>query len=445
MEREEMEREGLLAGAGKAAVAITEDCLPMDGFTRCHDDLHIRVLLIEAGMRAGIMSVDLTSIGESDIEAYQKILRDYGGVRAEHAWVCATQHTFSAPHIMPLPLPGQKDEPFPGAQPRSAEELARIAKIAEAFRNAAIEATRQAADRMQSARIGVGTGSCGINCNRDVQTEEGWWLGTDADGLSDKTVTVLRFARADGGTMALLYHYAIQPSVMDSSVADDGGRHICADLTGRASRYVEEAYGDGIVAMFCIGAAADQAPILKAVGKADMADGTSRDTDIGAAGFVLMEQLGNHLGAAVLRIAKHTACGAFNGRIACTKTVFSCPAQKIERNLKRLRPHKDYAYEPDGEREAAVEALALGEVALVGTQAELTCQTGKEIREASPFAHTLVLTMVNGGAKYMADRAAYEKITYEAMNSFFACGSAEKLARRATEALESIKSVSKKC
>ncbi len=37
----------------------------------------------------------------------------------------------------------------------------------------------------------------------------------------------------------------------------------------------------------------------------------------------------------------------------------------------------------------------------------------------------MLMTMVNGGMKYLPDAASYEKITYAAMNSYGAKGSAE--------------------
>jgi neutral ceramidase len=43
--------------------------------------------------------------------------------------------------------------------------------------------------------------------------------------------------------------------------------------------------------------------------------------------------------------------------------------------------------------------------------------------------------MVNGAAKYMPDAAAYDKITYEAMNSSYARGSAEALSDAILRAL----------
>ena len=53
----------------------------------------------------------------------------------------------------------------------------------------------------------------------------------------------------------------------------------------------------------------------------------------------------------------------------------------------------------------------LGNVALVGVRPELSCQTGLNIKEQSPFPETMVLTMVNGGTKYMPDRGTYDRIT----------------------------------
>ena len=60
-------------------------------------------------------------------------------------------------------------------------------------------------------------------------------------------------------------------------------------------------------------------------------------------------------------------------------------------------------------------------------------------RKLSPFNQTMVMTMVNGGAKYMADSSAYERFTYEAMNSPFARGSAELLCEKAVELLRVMK------
>ena len=74
-----------------------------------------------------------------------------------------------------------------------------------------------------------------------------------------------------------------------------------------------------------------------------------------------------------------------------------------------------------------------------GFQPELSSVTAMDIRKQSPFPITMILTMVNGGAKYMPDQTSYDRITYEAMNSKFAKGSAEMLTEQIVKTLENIK------
>ncbi|MCX4405599.1 MULTISPECIES: hypothetical protein [unclassified Streptomyces] len=71
-------------------------------------------------------------------------------------------------------------------------------------------------------------------------------------------------------------------------------------------------------------------------------------------------------------------------------------------------------------------------------QAKLNARTGLDIRAASPFPATCVVTMTNGSAKYWADAMSYDRITYEAMNSRYARGAAAKVAERISELLRSL-------
>ena len=59
----------------------------------------------------------------------------------------------------------------------------------------------------------------------------------------------------------------------------------------------------------------------------------------------------------------------------------------------------------------------------------------KQIQAASPYPVTLTATLINGGAKYMADQSAYDRFMYEAVNSPFAPGAAEMLVREAAALL----------
>ena len=107
----------------------------------------------------------------------------------------------------------------------------------------------------------------------------------------------------------------------------------------------------------------------------------------------------------------------------------------MNRNLRELRPTHFCEWEPDGDKEQTIELFALGDLAIVGVRPELTYPTLKQIQAVSPYSVTLTATLINGGAKYMADQSAYDRFMYEAVNSPFAPGAAEMLVREAAALL----------
>ncbi|NTV91005.1 MAG: hypothetical protein HGA22_11710 [Clostridiales bacterium] len=432
-----MEEKKLRAGSGKAIVSLKEECFPTEGFSGIHDDLHIRVLILESNIRIAFMSVELTSLFPETVTAYKNILKDKAGVPFENSWVTVS-HTFSAPHLWPEPQPGEKDLPRPGHNERTTEEIQRSIMINKAFYNAAVEAAEKAARNMQPAVMGCGTGKCGINANRNMLTDEGWWLGSDDDGFSDKTLTVLRLNNIKEEPICILYHYAVQSSVMCQSVMPDGYKLISGDLAGTASDFIEKEYGGALTALFLCGAAGDQEPIFKARYNVTDRYGKLHTKDMGAEGFTLLKQQGERLGAKVVKVSEQLSCCRDNDEIIIGRREFMCPAKKSTRDLRSIHPTKDYTFEPDGEKASEVEAVILGDLALAGVRPELNCLTAVEIGKASPFRYTAVATMVNGGAKYMADREAYNLITYAAMNSPFAAGSAEILQSEAVSLLNEL-------
>ncbi len=146
--------------------------------------------------------------------------------------------------------------------------------------------------------------------------------------------------------------------------------------------------------------------------------------------------LGKRLGIEVLRIAEKTKCQTLTGPISMEQYTVKCPGQKIL-DFQSLRSMHQYTFTPAEERDEPVTIIKLGEVALIGVRPELCSQTAASLKKQSPFPKTTVLTMVNGGAKYMPDSSAYDRITYEAMNSPFARGSAELLCEKVVALLRS--------
>ncbi|MCC8049908.1 MAG: hypothetical protein LIP10_04510 [Clostridiales bacterium] len=514
---------GLQAGAGRRVIEIPQDYLAVENFGLIHDPIHARAVAIRSGcsesngssnaaeQKSGsaafmncdgnmpvsgeetiiLVSLEITSMPGEETAAIRSLIAEKTGVKETNIWVCVT-HSFSSPHLLPDHMM------------KSEKEIGLKKQYREALQNAAVGAAADAVEQLRPARLGVGTGECGIVANRDIELADGWWIGTNGDGPTNRTVTVLRLNDLDGNPIALISHFAIQSSVMDQSELTDGKKPVTSDIAGNACRkaewILEQKYGNaektvqteaqGIetnadstkkanvntpVVMFLIGAAADQAPVEKAVNET-FENGEKIRTDLHEAGFAVCDRLSDRLKDSILEIAQAIACdrdaeqgvGQDTGRntdqdsnrnagqdtdqdsnratdqdtlsIRTISATLTVPAKHMNRDLHSLRPIRNAIYEPDGESESEIEGIRIGNIALLGVKPELTCRTAADIMEQSAFDTTLICTLVNGASKYMADTGAYDRSCYEAQNSPFGRGAAEMLAGRAVEMLEELHS-----
>jgi hypothetical protein len=139
-----------------------------------------------------------------------------------------------------------------GAAPPAWEQAA-LDKIGRAI--------AEAADGLQPARIGVGTGAVYIGHNRLRVNPDGTvsWFERNPTRIPtapvDPTVTVLRIDRADGMPLAVLTNYACHPVVFGA----DNLRY-SADFPGVMNRVVERELGGHAQSFFLQGAPGDINP-----------------------------------------------------------------------------------------------------------------------------------------------------------------------------------------
>ncbi|MCD8221155.1 MAG: hypothetical protein LUD07_02975 [Clostridiales bacterium] len=417
----------LLLGAGKTKIELPEILFPIETYNGVHDDLYARAILLQSGISFLIVSFDVTSLRSYAIDRFRSEAAKAAGIPQDHIWLCVS-HTFSAPHL-------RSEE----ALTREGGEIAHKNQILfDSMSNAMIDAIRQAKASMEPVKLTFGHAFCQVNVNRDMYTINGWWLGADDLGESDKTVPFIRFDSTDGQPKAVIYSYDVQSSIMDHSKGTDGYGKVTGDLVGAASRFIESQYGESFVALFLLGAAGDQAPLFKADHNIPLRDGSFERNDIGDEGFSLVNALGKKLGAQTVQ-AMERATQSFEpvpASLYCGSV--TCPGQKIAPNLKDIHPTRSYRFESDQEHEITFSIFTMGHIALIGLAPELSSTTAIDIKKDSPYLLTMIVTMVNGGDKYMPEQTAYDRITYEAMNSKFAQGSAELLADRILGTLKSI-------
>lgn len=409
-------------GAGKAEVELV-GVLPFDGFDGQLDSIFVRALVVEAQTRCCIVSVEMTSLRPDVVASLRAIASDSAGCPCEATWVCAT-HTFSVPHVRTASHLGGD------------AEREKNSRLSEAVRIATRKAVLDAVGALCDATMSVARGVISVNVNRDVETPGGWWIGTNREGYSDHGVRELAFRRtSDDSAIAVLFSADVQSSVLLGSHDGSGRRLVTGDLAGRASVIAEEAL-PGSVALFLVGAAGDQAPVVQAVTTTVSEDGSLFRQDAGDAGISILDRLGATFGRDVLEALEHETpidCHTVEAR----EIDVVCPGQE-RADFASLHPNPSYEYSPAPERSTAVRTLRIGSLVLVGVAPELSSCLGNLVRVGCRAPLVDVVTLVNGGEKYLPSSEAYERRTYEAMNSGFGRGSAEVLLRAAIEAADAI-------
>jgi len=410
---------GLRAGAGRAAISIPVSLLPLDGFTTVHDDLYVRILLLENGSRRVALAVlDLTSISAEAIAAMRTTIAKASGVATADIVVTVT-HTFSAPHVRAT-----------STSPAAAQYVQQITK-------AAATATAAAVKGLRSARVGFGTGTCDVNVNRDVRTADGWWIGTGETGSSGKSVGVTRLDDLDGDPIAVLINYSVQSSVMMESVMAGGDLPITADLAGAAVQHVEKQYDGAAVGFFLVGSCGDQSPAFRSKRYTIDKDRKWAQVDAQDAGWLLLTVQGERLGTEAVRVSETIRTSGGGSDSAVRPSPTPSRSARWSRGTRRGRRRRTTSlrtarptYRSGSSRSAT--ACSWG-------WSRNCPPTALAIKKHSPFPHTAVLSMLEGGSKNMAEAQSYARITYEAMDSPYAQGSAETVAAKIGAMLHSLR------
>jgi hypothetical protein len=161
------------------------------------------------------------------------------------------------------------------------------------------QAVKQAAENLVPVHVGVGVGTEDriqenrrllLKDGREVDVRHAYSLPPDGEiagvGPVDPEIGILRLDRLDGRTLAVVYNFACHPI---QGVPSGGNT---ADITGFASRVIEENLSEGTIALFLQGCAGDINPAMYKVVH------LPRDA----------ETQGNLLGLSTLRALKDIAC-----------------------------------------------------------------------------------------------------------------------------------------
>lgn len=409
------EAQGLRAGAAKVDVTPAESDLPAS-YEGILDRIHSRAIVLDDGrVKAALVSVDAGGIPEPVWQEVAGRLERELGIEPANVLLTAT-HTHSAPR----------------------QEVG-------AYTDKIVESVRRAAERLEPARLGYGTGVSYINVNRNIidPKTRRWWEGPNYEGPSDKTVAVVEIESAAGEPLAVYYNYAMH------AVAVGQLDLVSGDAPGAASKYIEDSFDGKVVALWSSGAAGDQNPLyfqqtydLREIRIREYAQ---RGIDIsnamppGGQGLdrsdpqvaKLMNQqkqmilsMGQFLGEEVLRVIREVERPTASVRIEGRTAMATCPGRERTNEGRAGFPGE---YQDAAPVDIRLGLLRLGDVLIGAVNAEVFNPIAQRLKRESPHARTMLATLTNGQARsgYIPHDAAFGQYTFEVLSSRLKPGCAE--------------------
>jgi hypothetical protein len=421
----------LRAGAARVDITPAVDATNPPAGKYAHEHLYVRAIVLDNGAaRAVLIGADQAGLPEIVWTTASKQIAKELDCPIPNIVMSAT-HTHSG-WGPGGPGPGMF-HPDPNAPPPPI-----IGQI--------LDAVRQAKAKLEPARMGFGTGFSYLNVNRDVVDPGSrlWTQGPNLNGSSDKTVAVIKLETPEGKPIAAYIDYAMHP--VNGYLAG----FISADFAGATSRYVEQAYGDKMVAVFVQGASGDQNPLyLRAATnalasrsgapitgnvlvrekvEAPLRDGKVPEHPLDPAVRDTLERVmdseGVLLGEEVIRVLTNTTRMESDPVISAGQDVATCPGRQ---RLDKTREGSPGTYEDGDPVHIRLGVLRIGDVALASVDAELYSAIGKRLKEQSPMANTVMVTLANGMANsgYIPDDASFGAYTFQVLSSRLQPGCAE--------------------
>lgn len=382
------------------------------GAVGIHDDLFAKVLVLDDGnQKLVIVTSDLLSLDFDLVARIREQINVQLHIPPENVML-SSSHTHSGPATISLRGLGGRDENY-------------VSVLVNKIVGATVEADAKLAD----AQLGSGRGDVQIGVNRRQKRDDGAMaLGVNPDGKVAPYVDVVRVDDAEEKPMAILFCHAAHPVVL-------GGSNLLmsADYPGYAMQVVEQ-IEEGSVAMFAQGCC-----------------GNINSNPVGRT-FEDARRLGTILGAAVIGTTEQIKSQRDIELRSCSKTI-DVPLQEpisvaeaqrlVENYQKELaeikskgigRPRRymvqgqlEWAQDMLKEAQAGeksrtqafeIQAMQLGDVAIVSLTGEVFIELALEIAERSPYEQTIVLGYTNGCIGYVPDEESYPDGGYEVSSAY---------------------------
>jgi neutral/alkaline ceramidase-like enzyme len=371
-----------------------------------HDPLSARVVVWKnQEHRLVLVSTDLIGFYSGSAEILRQAILKECKLKPSELFLSAI-HTHSGPNLCIDKDKGHKHN----------YEYTQILK------NKLVQVIRQASENLNPIQIGAGIGYSPVGMNRRQTRNDGFdrdsvgyiRLGRNPYGPADKEVLVLKLAKPDGTTKAVLFDYATHATSL-------GGKNyiISGDVLGLAEQFVEKILGNDIIVPAFAGASGDIDPWFRVLPKFNDEPGWIPEPVL----------LGTLLGEEVVHVYRDIKEVAPGGEIHSAFVALELPGKpKSEMSIPKNFPKTSLP----------ITVAKVGNVAFVGLGAEVLTEIGMAIKKASPFEHTFIITHCNGAAGYLPPAKYYKEGGYEIRSSPFAPQAADLVIKQVLKMLHQL-------
>jgi len=372
--------------------------------TAVHDDLLAKALVLDDGKtRLAVVVCDVLRIQREDVLKAREIASAETGIPPKSIFIACT-HTHTGPELNPhRPLVPVNE-----------------AYLAE-FPGMIADAVIQAASNVKPATLRVGEEyEDGVAFNRRFRMKDGsvkfnpGKLNPEIiapDGPIDPQVNVLRVDDEAGAPLCILVNYSLHPDVMT-------GNEISADWPGEMPRIVSSLYESKPLVIFMQGTCGNINHIDVSTPRHQSGPDEVKRISRVLGGKVLaaselskpMESEALGVASSVMDIKYHPMTDTLRAR-AAEVLKSNNPDEKELAQAQWIQ-----RYDLDGKAaDVEVQAIRVGDAALVGIPGEYFVEYGLSIKEWSPFEQTFVGELANGSFGYIPTSDAFYPGTYETL------------------------------
>ena len=353
--------------------------------TGVHDHLYHRIVAMDDGKtQFFLISSDICLYSPSVYDEIVSALEAQMGIKPLQVW-WTTSHTHSAPEVGAPGLGGA----FLGNRYNHDHNTEYTAWVKKSL----IEGIKEAQEKLEPARLGVGWGMAMANINRRARDLEGpAFLGLNPDGPADRQIGLIRLEKSDGKLLALIANYAMHGTVLGPQ-----NLLLSGDAPGIVADYVEQKLGAPM--LYINGAAGNLAPIYsvypnfesghlsqfrvllgdKIIAANDLIGRTTSDVRLSVGEQILETPRKTNMGWA-------PDLGKYIRSTNAGETIVRLPIRFLQIN---------------------------DDVAIWAAPLELFCEIAMRVRNLSPFPYTLYFGYCNGWLGYMPTKAEFAHGGYE--------------------------------